>query len=137
MFLEITRRTAYEQTGALNEGKGGGEGREEDDEEINKRVQEDMAQATKDLRREDADPNYKEPEAYYPGWFISSCLTNFDADVADFRSLVSLDGIVFADYSGFLKFIFQLDPKDAFAFMKEIWPLLNQSIQRHCLSRAL
>ncbi len=84
------------------------------DEEINKRVQEDMAQATKDSRREDADPNYKEPEAYYPGWFISSCLTNFDADVADHRSLVSLDGIVFADYSGFLEFIFQLDPKDAF-----------------------
>lgn len=61
----------------------------------------------KDLEREEADPNYKGPDARDPQQFMAYCLSNFTADLADHRFLRSFNGETFSDY-GSVEVVFQL-----------------------------
>jgi hypothetical protein len=73
-----------------------------------------LEQAKTGLEKEEADPNYKSPQAFGPDQFIAYCLSNFIADVADHQFLRSLDGKTFSDYS-FVDVVFQLlDPTRTF-----------------------
>ena len=66
-----------------------------------------LDQVRKDLDREEADPNYKSPQAR-PQQFIAYCLSNFTADVADHQFLRSFDGTTFSDYQSLTGVTFQL-----------------------------